>query len=108
MPAPFAVRVTPSFRRDLERLPASVQEKILTALPRLESNPFGPPPGIKKLKGKGVGQWRPEVWPYRVRYDVVGQEPRSPPPGDLRGLIPSPDGRMIWYGNRTHTDIEAP
>ena len=29
---------------------------------------------MKKLKGKGIGQWRLEVWPYRVRYDVGGQE----------------------------------
>ena len=74
MPAPFTVRLTRSFRSDLERLPPQVQEKILGAIKRLEANPFGPPPKIKKLKGKGVGQWRLEVWPYRVRYDVVGQE----------------------------------
>jgi len=46
----------------------------LEAIKRLEINPFGPPPGIKKLKGKGIGQWRLEVWPYRVRYDVIGQK----------------------------------
>jgi len=74
MPARFTVQLTPSFRRDLERLPASAQEKLLEAIKRLEINPFGPPPGIKKLKGKGIGQWRLEVWPYRVRYDVIGQK----------------------------------
>ncbi len=40
----------------------------------LETNPFGPPPKIKKLKGKGIGQWRLELWPYRVRYDIIKQE----------------------------------
>ena len=74
MPARFIVRLTPSFQRDLETLPRSAQEKVLGELKRLENNPFGPPPRIKKLKGKGAGQWRLEVWPYRVRYDVVKQE----------------------------------
>ncbi len=23
-------------------------------------------------RGQGIGQWRLEVWPYRVRYDVEG------------------------------------
>lgn len=74
MPARFTVRLTPSFARDLERLPAAVQNKTLAAIKRLGGNPFGPPPKIKKLKGKDVGQWRLEAWPYRVRYDVIGQE----------------------------------
>lgn len=74
MPAHFVVRLTPSFQRDLEALPAAVQEKILEALRHLETNPFGPPPKIKKLKAKGAGQWRLEVWPYRVRYDILGED----------------------------------
>src|SRR3972149_10403992 len=74
MPARFTVRLTPSFTRALERLPLSIQDKILEAIKRLEATPFGPPPKIKKLKGKGVGQWRLEVWPYRVRYDIIGQD----------------------------------
>ena len=74
MSARFTVRLTPSFQRDLERLPALAQEKVLEAIKRLETNPFGPPPKIKKLKGKGVGQWRLEAWPCRIRYDVFGQE----------------------------------
>ena len=74
MPARFVVRLTPSFQRDLEALPVSVQEKVLEAIKRLETNPFGPPPKIKKLKGKGIGQWRLEVWPYRVRYDITKRD----------------------------------
>jgi mRNA-degrading endonuclease RelE of RelBE toxin-antitoxin system len=74
MPAPFVVHLTPSFQRDLEALPALAQEKILEAVRRLETNPFGPPPRIKKLKGKGAGQWRLEVWPYRVRYDILAAD----------------------------------
>ncbi len=74
MPARFTARLTPSFRRDLERLPAAVQAKVLEEVGRVETNPFGPPPKVKKLKGKGIGQWRLEVWPYRVRYDIVGTD----------------------------------
>jgi len=74
MPARFTVRLTHSFQRDLESLPPPIQERVLEAIKRLETNPFDPPLKIKKLKGKGIGQWRLEVWPYRVRYDVVEQE----------------------------------
>ena len=74
MPAHCVVRLTPGFQRDLEALPRAAQERILEAIRRLETNPFGPPPTIKKLKGKGAGQRRLEVWPYRVRYDIRGEE----------------------------------
>lgn len=72
MPARFAVQITPSFRRDLETLPTADRKKILEALHHLEANPFGSAK-VKKLKGTGIGQWRLEVWPYRVRYEVEGQ-----------------------------------
>jgi mRNA-degrading endonuclease RelE of RelBE toxin-antitoxin system len=74
MPARFTVRLTPSFRRDLEDLPGEIQRKVLGELGGLERDPFEPPPKIKKLKGKGIGQWRLEIWPYRVRYDVMGRD----------------------------------
>lgn len=56
MPARFTLRLTPRFQRDLESLPPAVQEEVLEALKRLEVNPFGPPPKIKKLKGQGIGR----------------------------------------------------
>jgi mRNA interferase RelE/StbE len=74
MPARFTVHLTPSFQWDLENLPPASQSKVLEEVRRLETNPFGPPPKIKKLKGRGVGQWRLQVWPYRVRYDVLKQD----------------------------------
>ena len=40
-----------------------VQERVLKAIAALETSPFGPPPRIKRLKSKNVGQWRLEVWP---------------------------------------------
>ena len=74
MPGRFTVNLTPSFLRDLEALPRKEQERILKTLKRLEAEPFGPPPHVKKLKGEGVGQWRLRVGVYRVRYDVVRQD----------------------------------
>lgn len=68
------VRLTPSFQLDLESLPRSAQAEVLGAVGRLQTNPLGPPPKIKKLKGRGIGRWRLEVWPYRVRYDVMGRD----------------------------------
>jgi mRNA interferase RelE/StbE len=73
MPPRFTLHVTPSFRDDLGALPAAAQKRILDALRHLEASPFASPK-VKKLKGKGIGQWRLEVWPYRVRYDIEGQE----------------------------------
>jgi mRNA-degrading endonuclease RelE of RelBE toxin-antitoxin system len=49
-----------------------VQERVLKAIGALETSPVRPPPRIKRLKGKGVGQWRLQAWPYRIRYDVEG------------------------------------
>ena len=74
MPARFRVLLTPSFQRDLERLPVDVQERVLKVIGALETSPFGPPPRIKRLKARSVGQWRLEVWPYRIRYDVEGSD----------------------------------
>ncbi len=74
MSRPYSVKLTPSFQKDLECLPPKMQERVLESLPRLEENPLGPPPKIKRLKGQGVGQWRLRVGDYRVRYDVVGKD----------------------------------
>lgn len=71
-PPPFKVILTSTFQRDLESLPRQAQDLVLEAIKRLENDPYGPPAKIKKLKSKGVGRWRLEVWPYRVRYDVAG------------------------------------
>jgi len=74
MPAAFTVKLTPSFLRDLEALSKPIQRKVLDALKRLETEPFGPAPLVKKLKGKGIGQWRLRVGDYRVRYDLVRRD----------------------------------
>jgi len=74
MPDRFTVKLTPSFLKDLESLHRKEQERVLSALKRLESEPFGPPPHVKKLKGRGLGQWRLRVGVYRVRSDVVRRD----------------------------------
>ena len=74
MPTRYTVIFAPHFVRDLESLPQSVHNKLLGVLPILEKTPSGPHSKIKKLKGVGIGQWRLEIWPYRVRYDIVGNE----------------------------------
>jgi len=58
----------------LKTFPPLFSKKALNAIKRLEIDPFGPSHKVKKLKGKGVGWWRLEVWPYRIRYDVAGRE----------------------------------
>ena len=73
MPARFRLIFSPSFRRDLERFPPRVHDEVLEALKQLEMSPKGPSPKIKRLKGKGVGQWRLEVWPYLVRYPLLAR-----------------------------------
>ena len=74
MTGKFTVNLTPSFQKDLEALPGKDQERILRSLKHLESEPFGPSPHVKKLKGGGIGQWRLRVGVYRVRYDIVKQD----------------------------------
>jgi len=74
MAARFQLILSPAFRRDMERLPPLVHGQVVEALQILETVPKGPHPKVKKLKGKAAGLWRLEVWPYRIRYDVVGRE----------------------------------
>ena len=74
MPGRFTVKLTLSFQRDLEVLPRNEHLRIIAALQHLEAEPFGPPPLVKKLKGRGVGQWRLRVGVYRIRYDVIRQD----------------------------------
>lgn len=73
MPTPWVVQISGSAQDDLDRIPAKDRLKVLRQLTTLEKTPFLGP-HIKKLKAKAVGQWRLEIWPYRVRYDVEGNE----------------------------------
>ncbi len=63
----YAVELKPSARKELERLPAKLIERIFPRLEALGSEPR--PAGCKKLKG-GQQEWRIRVGDYRVVYVI--------------------------------------
>ncbi len=63
----YSVELKPSARKELERLPGRVIERIVPRLEALEEEPR--PAGCKKLKG-GRDEWRIRVGDYRVVYTV--------------------------------------
>jgi mRNA interferase RelE/StbE len=63
----YSVELKPSARKELERLPGRVIERIFPRLEALENEPR--PAGCKKLKG-GQDEWRIRVGDYRVVYTV--------------------------------------
>ena len=63
----YSVELKPSARKELERLPAKLIERIFPKLEGLEVEPR--PAGCKKLKG-GQLEWRIRVGDYRVVYTI--------------------------------------
>lgn len=59
---------SPRFARDVRKLTAETQQRVLAELARLEESPMHG----KKLSGAKIGQWRVRVGEYRIRYDVIG------------------------------------
>jgi mRNA-degrading endonuclease RelE of RelBE toxin-antitoxin system len=49
----YTVILTPRVQRDLDDLPRRDRERLLRAIQRLETHPFGPPSKIKKRQGWG-------------------------------------------------------
>lgn len=65
--AKYAVELKASARKELERLPAKLVQRIF---PRLEALAIEPrPAGCKKLRG-GDAEWRIRVGDYRVVYVI--------------------------------------
>ena len=64
----YRVEVLPAAGRDLARLPAGVQERILAHLFALREDPR--PPGSAGLAGKPAGRRKLRVGAYRVVYTV--------------------------------------
>ena len=62
----YQVILPKSVRKELDRLPDDVVQKILTRLAGLEINPR--PADVKKLKGRDA--WRIRVGDYRVIYEI--------------------------------------
>ena len=54
MAARFVLILSPTFRKEIERLPPHAHDDVLKALQILETTPKGPHPKIKELKGKGI------------------------------------------------------
>jgi mRNA interferase RelE/StbE len=67
----YRLVVARSAERDLAGLPNALQERIISAIDRLASEPR--PPGVKKLKGPG-SLWRIRVGDYRVIYTIRDKE----------------------------------
>ena len=65
--AKYSVELKPSARKELEKLPAKLIERIFPKLEALEDEPR--PAGCKKLKG-GQQEWRIRVGDWRVVYTV--------------------------------------
>ncbi len=62
----YQVIIPKSVRKELDRLPDDVTQKILNRLTGLETNPR--PADVKKLKGRDA--WRIRVGDYRVIYEI--------------------------------------
>lgn len=65
--AKYSVELKPSARKELDKLPAKLIERIFPKLEALGSEPR--PAGCKKLKG-GQQEWRIRVGDYRIVYTI--------------------------------------
>jgi mRNA interferase RelE/StbE len=65
---PFRIEWKKSTRKDLRRLPASTEERIVEIVENLAEDPF--PHGVEKLSGSQHA-YRIRVGDYRVVYEVV-------------------------------------
>jgi mRNA interferase RelE/StbE len=63
----YQVLMKPRARRDVEKLPDSIRERIAAAIDALADQPR--PPGVKKLQGD-ENLWRVRVGSYRLIYEI--------------------------------------
>lgn len=68
LPTPYEVLLEAAAERDLRRLPASVHDRVITAIRALATDPR--PPGSRKLTGS-KNDWRIRVGDYRVVYEIA-------------------------------------
>lgn len=68
----YTVVFARSARKELENLPASIAQRILSAIERLRTNPR--PAGVRKIRG-AEGLWRLRVGDYRVLYAIDEAQP---------------------------------
>ncbi len=65
----YTVIISRSVQKQLAKLSAEIQERIVESLAKLENNPS--PSGSKKLKGRDG--WRIRIGDYRVIYEINDQ-----------------------------------
>jgi mRNA interferase RelE/StbE len=63
----YEVELKPTARKELDRLPTEIVERVVPKLEALAKNPR--PHGCKKLKG-GTMQWRLRVGLYRIVHTI--------------------------------------
>ena len=68
MMATYAIEFVNSARKDFEKLPARIRERIVEALTVLSLNPYSELLKVKKLKGAEL--FRIRLGDYRVVYEV--------------------------------------
>lgn len=68
MMATYAIEFVRSARKDFEKLPARIRERIVEALTVLSLNPYSELLKVKKLKGAEL--FRIRLGDYRVVYEV--------------------------------------
>ncbi|MBS1768468.1 MAG: type II toxin-antitoxin system RelE/ParE family toxin [Acidobacteria bacterium] len=66
--ATYAIEFVKSARKDFEKLPARIRERIVEALTVLSLNPYSELLKVKKLKGAEL--FRIRLGDYRVVYEV--------------------------------------
>lgn len=66
--SPFAVRLTRAAAKDLDALPSADRDQVAAALGTLETEPLGPPPRIKRLRGFAFPLYRVRSGDYRALY----------------------------------------
>ena len=68
---PYTVKITNKAQKELKKVSAPYQKKIVKAIKELALDPM--PIGVKKLKGR-INQYRIRVADYRIIYEVHGNE----------------------------------
>jgi mRNA interferase RelE/StbE len=66
----YSVSILRSAQKSLGSLSPAIQDRLITAIRRLSSNPR--PPGVTKLSGRDA--WRIRVADYRVIYEIVDSQ----------------------------------
>lgn len=62
----FQVVIPKKVQKELNKIPGSFRQRIISALVYLSKNPYLG----KKLEGERKGQWSLKVWPYRMIYEI--------------------------------------